>query len=122
MGYSRQRELLLAVLRDTRSHPTATDIYDEMRRRKSKVSLGTVYRNLAMLTETGEILRIDTDQDSVHYDGFTHPHYHFVCKECGKVSDLSISPLSMEAEVEKETGGVVAGHTLLFYGKCKNCI
>lgn len=121
MGYSRQREMLLSVLKDTRSHPTANDIYEEMRKRDPKISLGTVYRNLALLTENGVILRIDTEHDSVHYDGFTHPHYHFVCNGCGEVSDLSVNPLDINEAVENETGGSVAGHTLVFYGKCKKC-
>ena len=74
MGYSRQREMLLYVLRQTKSHPTADDIYNELRKRDPKISLGTVYRNLALLTRNGSILRIDTEHDSVHYDGLTHPH------------------------------------------------
>lgn len=122
MGYSRQREMLLSVLRETRSHPTANEIYDELRERDPKISLGTVYRNLALLSENGTILRIDTEHDSVHYDGFTHPHYHFICNECGAVSDLSVTPIDINTAVEEETGGNVTGHTLVFYGKCKKCI
>ncbi len=121
MGYSKQREMLLSVLRSTSSHPTANDIYEEMRKRDPKISLGTVYRNLALLTKSGTILRIDTEDDSVHYDGFTHPHYHFICNECGEVTDLSIDPISIDSEVEKEIGGDVVGHSFVFYGKCKKC-
>lgn len=121
MRYSKQRESLLSVLKSTREHPTAQDIYEMMRERDPKISLGTVYRNLALLTELGEILRIDTEHDSVHYDGFTHQHYHFVCNECKEVSDLAIPPLVIDAEVEKENGCSISGHTLVFYGKCKNC-
>lgn len=121
MRYSKQRESLLSVLRNTRQHPTAQEIYEKMRERDPKISLGTVYRNLALLTELGEILRIDTEHDSVHYDGFTHQHYHFVCSDCKSVSDLDMPPLSIEAEVEKQTGCSVSGHSLVFYGKCKNC-
>ena len=121
MRYSKQRESLLSVLRNTRQHPTAQEIYEKMRERDPKISLGTVYRNLALLTELGEILRIDTEHDSVHYDGFTHQHYHFVCSDCKSVSDLDMLPLSIEAEVEKQTGCSVSGHSLVFYGKCKNC-
>lgn len=121
MGYSRQREMVLSVLRQTKAHPTAADIYEEVRKRDPKISLGTVYRNLALLTQNGSILRIDTEHDSVHYDGFTHPHYHFVCNDCGGVSDLSITPIDINSSVEKETGGRVVGHTLVFYGKCNKC-
>lgn len=121
MGYSKQREMMLSVLRSTNSHPTANDIYEEMCKRDPKISLGTVYRNLALLTKSGVILRIDTEHDSVHYDGFTHRHYHFVCNDCGEVTDLSINPINIDSEVEKEIGGDVVGHNLVFYGKCKKC-
>ncbi len=122
MGYSRQREMMLSVLRGTSSHPTANEIYDEMRKRDPKISLGTVYRNLALLSEKGTIRRIDSDHDSVHYDGCTHPHYHFICSKCGAVSDLSVTPINLNTAVEEETGGKVAGHTLVFYGECERCI
>ena len=122
MGYSRQREMMLSVLRETQSHPTATEIYKELRKRDPKISLGTVYRNLALLSENGTILRIDSDHDSVHYDGSTHLHYHFICSKCGAVSDLSVTPINIDALVEEETGGNVTGHTMVFYGKCKKCI
>ncbi len=121
MGYSKQRELMLSVLRGTRSHPTASEIYEQVRKLDPKISLGTVYRNLALLSSNGTIIRIDTEHDSVHYDAFTHPHYHFVCNGCGNVADLSISPLHIEEEIESETGCSVSGHTLVVYGKCKNC-
>lgn len=121
MGYSKQRELILSSLRSTRSHPTANEIYENVRKTDSKISLGTVYRNLALLSQQGAILRIDTEHESVHYDGFTHPHYHFVCNSCGKVYDLSAKPLGIEKEVEKEIDCTVSSHTLVFYGECKNC-
>lgn len=121
MGYSKQREIILSALRSTRSHPTANEIYERVRKTDSKISLGTVYRNLALLSEQGVILRIDTEHESVHYDGFTHPHYHFVCNCCGKVYDLSLKPLSAEHEVEEELGCTVSSHTMVFYGKCKDC-
>ena len=121
MRYSKQRESLLCVLRSTHSHLTAQEIYEKMREQDPKISLGTVYRNLALLSEQGEILRIDTEHDSVHYDGFVHTHYHFVCNRCGKVSDLSMPSLPIDAEVEKETGCSVSGHSLIFYGKCQEC-
>ena len=60
MGYSRQRQMILSALKETKSHPTAQDIYEKVRERDSKISLGTVYRNLALLSKNGNISRIDT--------------------------------------------------------------
>lgn len=121
MNYSKQREAMLKILRGTKTHPTANEIYLEMRKTDPKISLGTVYRNLALLTETGTIMRIDTNHDSVHYDGCTDTHYHFICEECGKVFDLKIGDINLESEVETELNCDVSGHMLIFYGKCSRC-
>ncbi len=121
MNYSKQREAMLKILCGTKTHPTANEIYLEMRKADPKISLGTVYRNLALLTETGTIMRIDTNHDSVHYDGCTDTHYHFICEKCGKVYDLRLEPLKLKAEVEAEIDCEVSDHMLIFYGKCSKC-
>lgn len=121
MNYSKQREAMLNVLRSTTSHPTANDIYVEMKKNDPKISLGTVYRNLSVLTENGMILRLDTEHDSVHYDGCVKQHYHFVCNDCKKVMDLDIMPINSEKQIEEKYGYSVSGHTLIFYGTCNNC-
>lgn len=121
MNYSKQREAMMRILRNTRSHPTAQEIYNEMRKSDPKISLGTVYRNLALLTKTGSVLRIDTNHESVHYDAHTEPHYHFICNECGKVFDLDIKPLDLDGVVEDEFDCTVTGHSLIFYGICGDC-
>lgn len=121
MNYSKQRESMLRILRSTESHPTANEIYTEMRKTDSKISLGTVYRNLSLLCENGIILRIDTDHDSVHYDGKTEPHSHFVCSDCKRVFDLLIDTGDLDKRVEDEKNFIVTGHSLVFYGKCNNC-
>ena len=121
MGYSKQREALLTVLMNTTAHPTANDIYEKMRENDPKISRGTVYRNLAMLSESGRILRIDTVHDSVHYDGCVRPHYHFVCSKCGKVADLTIEPIKIDEAVESDIECKVNAHSLIFYGECKEC-
>ena len=121
MNYSKQRETMLNILRHTKSHPTANDIYTKMRENDPKISLGTVYRNLALLAENGIIVRIDTEHNSVHYDGCTYPHYHFVCNECGAVTDLNIDEIDINKAVENELDCDVSGHTLVFYGRCSSC-
>lgn len=121
MNYSKQRETMLNILRSTKSHPTANEIYVEMRKNNPKISLGTVYRNLAMLTEMGIILRLDTEHDSVHYDGCVAPHYHFVCNDCKRVVDLDIEPIDLNKQINEKYGCNVSSHTLIFYGTCSKC-
>lgn len=121
MNYSKQREALLNILRGTKSHPTASEIYDKLHETDPRISLGTVYRNLALLAENGMIMRIDTDHDSAHYDGCTDPHYHFVCDRCKRVSDIDIDPLVLDREVAEKYGCSVSRHSLIFYGECRDC-
>ncbi len=121
MNYSRQREAMLKLLRNSNDHPTANEIYERMRRDHPRISLGTVYRNLALLTDNGIIKRIDTDDEGVHYDGYTAPHYHFVCSRCGSMCDVHIPQINVDNAVEAECGGEVRGHSLIFYGICKEC-
>ncbi len=121
MNYSKQRETMMRILRGSKTHPTAQEIYAEMRKNDPKISLGTVYRNLAQLTEKGSVVRIDTKHECVHYDGCTDPHYHFICDSCGKVYDLDIEPIDMDKRVEEDFDCKVSGHSLIFYGICSSC-
>ena len=120
---SRQRTAILDYLRSTTSHPTADAVYEAVRKKIPNISLGTVYRNLNMLADAGEILRLACGGTSVRYDGFTKPHYHFLCKECGKVSDLEMSSLD-HIDVIAGAGfkGAVEGHFVYFYGVCPECM
>jgi Fur family peroxide stress response transcriptional regulator len=87
-----------------------------------KISLGTVYRNLALLSENGIIKRIDTEDNSVHYDGDISRHYHFVCDKCARVFDIEYAEQTdIDREIEKKYGYTVSSHTLIFYGLCNDC-
>lgn len=122
MNYSRQREALKNVLRSTKSHPTAEWIYGELRKEYPNISMGTVYRNLAKLADAGEILKLSLGDVSEHYDGFTHEHYHFVCAECNSVIDVELPfPSQLDDMVSEAIGADTQSHSLVFYGRCKNC-
>ncbi|MBI2288549.1 MAG: transcriptional repressor, partial [Chloroflexi bacterium] len=82
---SRQKEAILKVLSSTTSHPTASWIYDEVRKEMPGISLGTVYRNLRLLQARGEILRLDIAGDCRRFDANTNDHYHGRCDCCGQV-------------------------------------
>ena len=74
--YSRQREAILSNLRSRSDHPSADMVYDDLRRDYPNISLGTVYRNLTILADSGVILRL-TEHDKDHFDGDISPHMHF---------------------------------------------
>ena len=118
---SRQRELILAILRSTKEHPTAASIYSEAKRSIPRLSLGTVYRNLDVLEEQGLLLRIRNGNNQDRYDGDISRHYHFICESCGAVLDI---PMKYMPELDAEAsryGFVVRGHRLDFHGLCPKC-
>ncbi|MDO8445186.1 MAG: transcriptional repressor [Deltaproteobacteria bacterium] len=119
---SRQREVMLEVLKGTKSHPTADWIYQEVRKSLPKISLGTVYRNLKLLKERGEILELHYGDGQSRFDGNTENHYHFNCQGCGKVYDVE-GPLKkdMERDIAEKLGFVITHHRVEFYGVCREC-
>ena len=121
--YSRQREEILSALCARTDHPTAEDMYLQVRDELPHISLGTVYRNLSMLSDEGEILRIRNLNGPDRFDGCTQEHYHFVCTDCGKMRDLELSPQQQlnERANSEECVARVDGHALLFYGQCSEC-
>lgn len=118
---TRQRKLILEVLRQTKSHPTADWVYEQVRKECPDISLGTVYRNLNILKEAGEIMELSYGSTFSRYDGNPVNHYHFVCHECGRVSDVDL-PLATELETRlRQQGYEVGYHRIEFYGRCSEC-
>lgn len=76
LKYSRQREAIKASLMNRCDHPTADALYASIREEFPNISLGTVYRNLNLLVETGEIRKLSCGSGADHYDGDVSPHYH----------------------------------------------
>lgn len=104
-------------------HPTAETIYENLRKEYPKISLGTVYRNLSLLTDIGEIQTISTGVGPDRFDGNAHPHYHFICKKCGSVIDLKMQGLEhINLLAQHDFPGSVEGHTVFFYGRCEECL
>ncbi len=120
--YSRQREAIKEFLCNTNEHPTADTVYMNIRETFPNISLGTVYRNLNLLADQGEIARINCQDGCDRYDGNSKLHYHFLCRSCGKVIDIemeSIEHINVIAGVG--FAGKVEGHVTFFYGKCQEC-
>ena len=88
LKFSRQRAAILENVKGRKDHPTADMVYMSVREEYPKISLGTVYRNLSLLSEMHEILRLHFGDGTEHYDGDTSDHDHFICTRCGKIIDL----------------------------------
>ena len=119
---SRQREAIAKVLRGTSLHPSAEWIHEQVRRELPRIGLATVYRNLRLMKEAGEIGELRGSDCTARFDGDTGLHYHFLCEHCGRIVDLDQPvDVTIERRVEERTGLKVTGHHLSLYGLCLEC-
>lgn len=122
MNYSRQREAVKEQLRLHHDHPTADLIFAELREKDPNISLATVYRNLKLLSEMGEIQKLSFVSGADHFDPNTSDHYHFVCDCCGKIVDIPMEVTrGLDMRVEGFVSARVTGHELVFHGICDDC-
>lgn len=121
MKGSKQRTAMLELIKSTKSHPDASWLYDKMRAQFPNISLGTVYRNLSVLTGTGDIVSVCTADGTEHYDGDTSEHCHFICRVCHGVSDIALEGAADLNKLAEKSGVSVEKHSLIFYGVCKRC-
>lgn len=119
---SKQRNLILCVIRSTHCHPTAYWIFECARKEMPNISLGTIYRNLNLLKEEGKIQELRFGNSVSRYDGDLRSHYHVRCIECGEITDVPhVVPLVSGKQVEELTGYRIHTHHLEFIGLCPDC-
>lgn len=123
LKHSKQRDMIKDFLMSRKDHPTADVVYMNVRQQQPNISLGTVYRNLTLLADIGEIQRLRLGDGVDHFDADTSRHYHFVCNDCGSVIDLEMENIDSVADVaQRSFDGHIAGYVTHFYGSCKNCM
>jgi Fur family ferric uptake transcriptional regulator len=119
---TRQRKIILEQLREIDTHPAADEVYEMVRRRLPRISLGTVYRNLEVLSARGMIRKLELGGSQRRFDGDMANHYHVRCIRCDRVED---APIEAIAEVEDTVRGAsdfeIVGHQLQFFGICPTC-
>ena len=117
-----QRRVILDELQKMASHPTADELYESVRKRLPSISLGTVYRNLEVLSEAGMIRKLEISGSQKRFDGVTENHYHVRCVKCGRVDDIHTGPIAGIDEVIKSVHGYeIVSHRLEFVGVCPRC-
>ena len=128
MNYSKQRNLILEIIKNTQSHPTAEWVYQEAKKVMPGIGIATVYRNLNALAEMGECRRLTGGDGQDRFDGDVHTHFHMKCSCCGGLTDLmpgNGENLSRLQEMVKDTFcGVdpdVELSTVLLSGICEAC-
>ncbi len=122
MKFSRQREMILNQVKQFPVHPTADQVYTALKADNPSLSLGTVYRNLNLLSEMGELLKIRIADGSDRFDGRTDAHYHMVCDKCSRVFDVELSELDgLNDTVSSKYGHRLTVITLNLNGVCCDC-
>jgi len=119
---TRQRKTILNILRQTKSHASADEIYELVRKQLPRISLGTVYRNLEVLAKMGLIQKLELGGTIKRFDWNPNKHYHIRCLVCGQIDDAPIAPLNqLEDELYGATVFSIIGHRLEFEGLCPDC-
>lgn len=119
---TRQRHIILEMLREDYSHPTASEVYEKVRRRMPQISLGTVYRNLEILSEQGFIRKLELAGAQKRFDGTLSEHYHVRCLKCGQIGDVNMKTITaFDEKLSDICDYEIVGHRLEFIGLCPKC-
>ncbi|MGI6032880.1 MAG: Fur family transcriptional regulator [Coriobacteriales bacterium] len=120
--HTRQRQMVYDAVQELSGcHPTANEVYAQVHQYDGKVSLGTVYRNLKLLADSGDILAINY-AGGCHFDQRTDAHPHIVCVKCGSMDDAMVEDdLGTDAKVAEATGYSAVTHSIVYEGVCPDC-
>ena len=121
MRLTNQRRLILEELRSVTTHPTADEVYGMVRQKMPRISLGTVYRNLEVLSSLGLVRKLENAAGQKRFDGDVSPHHHIRCEVCGKVGDIFDAPDISGIEHGLSTDFQITGVSLEFSGVCPRC-
>ena len=122
MRRSNAREVILEELKKLGTHPRGDELFNIVRQRLPRISLGTVYRNLDLLRRQGVVAEVFCG-DFNRYDGEVSPHHHFLCKECWRLWDFEAGDAPEKIKSVKSTAGFqIDGQYTVFYGRCDRCL
>ena len=121
--YSRQRQEILDFLTESYSHPTAEEVYNEVKKRGSTASKGTVYRNLNFLVEKNIIEKVSMQNGADRYDYKKTPHNHAICTKCNTVYDFEydFNLRKLKKAIKEQTGIENFSDYIIVQGICKKC-
>ncbi|MBR2337238.1 MAG: transcriptional repressor [Clostridia bacterium] len=118
---TKQRKLIKDIVYASYKHPTAEEIFESAKKKMPSIAVGTVYRNLTLLVESGEVRKIDVPNAPSKYDRPQIPHEHLICKNCGAVADVDLVGL-LDVLKQKTCEEVIEYKLTMYYvcPKCKN--
>lgn len=122
-NYSKQREAILDVMKENMVHPTAEEIYQLVVEKEPHISRSTVYRNINILVNLGEIKKIKMTVGPDRYDYLYKEHSHAICERCGKIFDFyyDFNKDEISEELLKQIGNNMDINSITIYGICEDC-
>lgn len=121
LNYSSKRTAIYNAIKNTKQHPSARMVYESLKGEYPNLSLGTVYRNISLFKENGDVVSVASVNGEERIDADLTPHGHFICNCCGRVFDVFEEELTAVNTSLEEDGFDVEGCCVNFYGKCKKC-
>lgn len=122
MNNTKQRRLIYETVQNSYAHPTADEVFRLVREQLPNISLGTVYRNLGVLTEAGQLRKIAVPGQPDHYDRMGQWHDHMVCEHCGRMFDIQLSGSpSLIEQLQRQAGVEITGYSLVARCVCAAC-
>ncbi len=120
---TKQRRIILEELVKMHTHPAADELYEKVRKRLPRISLGTVYRNLELLSRLGMVRKVGVSGSQMRFDGDTSPHNHIRCIRCGRVDDLDVDHRMKDCsrEIRRKTGYEMIESRVEILGLCPDC-
>lgn len=119
-----QRKKILEELKKLKTHPTADQFYDLLKKKTPKISIASVYRNLEVLSSMGMIAKLEISGDKNRFDGDTSTHYHLKCSKCGAFVDFSpkgAQTLEKSLDQIKKLNTDINNFNIVFTGLCSKC-
>ncbi len=117
-----QRLAILNYLNGNKDHPSAEDIFRDIKKSYPTISFATVYNTVQALVERGELMEINIDPERRHFDPDASPHHHIRCTSCGRIDDIMTDySASLELPEEVLNDFDVQGNHVDFYGLCADC-
>jgi Fur family peroxide stress response transcriptional regulator len=116
-----QRLGIFRILEGNSMHPSAEDVFKEIRESYPTISFTTVYKTLEIMEKMGEILRVTIDEQRKHYDPDTNVHHHIICSKCNKISDIKKEYVKPRLPREVLDEFTPSSYQISFYGTCKKC-
>ncbi len=116
---TKQRKLIHQIICMSPMHLSAEEIFFEAKKLCPSIAVGTVYRNLNLMAEEGQIMKIEAPGQPVRFDKNVMPHEHFFCTDCGQLFDLNIN--GIKELIEAQSGMTIQGYTLSVRCQCQNC-